>query len=80
MRADLPVLCACMQKYFLALLILAQKTNTGQQGISAPHSKDVHSSTSCPDMPLMTLKGSTEAMCHVDEPITPSRLQIVLSV
>ena len=69
-----------MQKYFLALLMLAQKTNTGQQVISAPHPKDVHSSTICPDMPLMTLKGNTEAMCLDDEPITPSRLQVVLSV
>ena len=80
MRDDLPLHCACTQKYFLALLILAQKTNTGQHGTSAAHAEDVHSSTSRLDIPLMTLTGSTEATCLDDEPVTPSRLRVVLSV
>ena len=79
-RVDHPLYCACMQKYFLALLILAQKTNTGQQGIPVPNPEDLQSSTKRLDMPLMTLRGSSEATCLDDEPVTPSRLQVVLSV
>ena len=69
-----------MQKYFLALLILAQKTNTGQQGVPAMRPAHIQSNIECIEMPLMTLKGSTEATCLNDGHITSSTLQVVLSV
>lgn len=68
-----------MQKYFLALLILAQQTNTGQQGISAANPADAHNNTDRLDMPLITLKGSTDGTRLSDDPIIPASLQVVLS-
>lgn len=70
-----------MQKYFVALLILAQKTNTGQQGIPAAraaHSRSTMSQRES-EMPLMTLTRSTDATYVNEEPVTPSQLQVVLS-
>lgn len=72
--------CTChLQKYFLALLILAQKLNTGQQGIAPKDGTDyVHSSThhSRLSSVQMTLKSSSS---HDDECAIPSTLKIALS-
>ena len=70
-----------MQRFFLALLLLAQKTNTGQQGIPAEHVAPSHSTTRQlgADMHVMTLQGDTEATSLNDEPVTPSTLRVVLS-
>ena len=75
-----PMVLNLMQKYFLALLILIQKTNTGQQGIPAEHVPS-HSTTRQlgSEMHVMTLQGNTEAASLSDEPVTPSTLQVALS-
>lgn len=72
-----------LQKYFLALLILAQKTNTGSQNIS---SHEVLSESALATMPLeaaqpchMALQKQTAAEFDDDVQITAETLQVVLS-
>ena len=76
-------LACCMQKHFLALLILAQQTNTGQQSMPAPDEPAAHGNCSpqglCLGQAMMILISSTDMSAHASDYVIPSSLQMMLT-
>ncbi|KAA6429738.1 MAG: hypothetical protein FRX49_00171 [Trebouxia sp. A1-2] len=70
-------------KHFLALLILAQQTNTGQQSMPAPDEPAAHGNCSpqglCLGQAMMILISSTDMSAHASDYVIPSSLQMMLT-